>query len=106
MSKIVNQILNGKPIRKAICEGANDTGPVEFKSLNVDGKERKWKFNTVGELENEWLSDFPDLPANDDPIWDVKLAGKKMIPKATHETAMGEDPVWFEDMLGAFKIIW
>ena len=26
MSKIVDQILNGKSVRKVICEGANDTG--------------------------------------------------------------------------------
>ena len=43
------------------------------------------------------MDDFCDLPANDDPIFDVKVDGKD-IRGATFER-IGTDSVWFEDLL-------
>ncbi len=71
---------------------------ITFKSQNVDGEIRNWKFNSAKELEDEWNSAECDVPANDDPIWDVEIDGKADLKEATFER-IGTDSVWFEDLL-------
>ena len=80
---------------------------ITFKSLNVDGNERDWKFADAKALEDEWDSAECDVPANDDPIWDVFVDGDPVLREATKEKADSEDPVWFEDLLTFLGIdIW
>lgn len=46
---------------------------IQFKSRNVDNVEREWAFPNIVALEEKWVSDECDLPANDDPIYEVKV---------------------------------
>lgn len=70
---------------------------IECTSINIDGERRQWKWKDADELYEKWMDDFCDLPANDDPIFDVKVDGKD-IREATFER-IGTDSVWFEDLL-------
>lgn len=79
---------------------------ITFKSMNVDEEIREWKFNDAKELEDEWNSERCNVPANDDPIWDVIIDGKEDLAEATFER-IGTDSVWFEDLLTYLGIrIW
>lgn len=64
-----------------------------FISINVDGQERYWTFDSVFQLETEWHSENCDLPANDDyVIYFVKDGdADKGISKKT--------PITFEGLL-------
>jgi len=53
-------------------KSSNQDG-ISFKSENVDGEQREWHFKNVSELENRWVSEDCDLPANDDRIYDVHV---------------------------------
>ncbi len=74
---------------------------ITFKSQNVDGKVIEYQYNSVEELEKEWLSDSIDMnvPANDDPIWDVMIDGKPDLREATYDKIESGDYVYFEDLL-------
>lgn len=81
---------------------------IRFKALNVDGKEIEYVYQNKDELEKIWRSDDIDMnvPANDDPIYDVEIDGKKDLSEATFER-IGTDSVWFEDLLTYLGIeIW
>ena len=81
---------------------------IKFKSISIDGNVCEWKYNNAAELEAEWKSDYIDMdvPANDDPIFDVEIDGKTDIREATFER-IGTDSVWFEDLLTYLGIdIW
>ena len=81
---------------------------IKFKALNVDGKEIEYFYQNKDELERIWRSDDIDMnvPANDDPIYDVEIDGKKDLSEATFER-IGTDSVWFEDLLTYLGIdIW
>ena len=81
---------------------------IRFKALNVDGKEIEYVYQNKDELEKIWRSDDIDMnvPANDDPIYDVEIDGKKDLSEATFDR-IGTDSVWFEDLLTYLGIeIW
>ena len=79
---------------------------IEFCSRNIDGETRKWKFNSAKELEDAWNSPDADVPANDDPIWNVYVDNTQIV--WTVDKKHSEDnPVWFEDLLTYLGIeIW
>ena len=52
---------------------------IKFYSLNVDGKWVKWEFSDINELLYIFISDFPDLPANDDPIKRIFLDNEPLF---------------------------
>lgn len=82
---------------------------ITFKSINIDGSVREWQFDNAKELENMWRSDEPDLPANDDPVFDVIIDGKEIYVGPTPESNKPEDAdtAWFEDILTYIGIdIW
>lgn len=74
---------------------------ITFKSRNIDGAIRDWKFDNANILEDEWNSADADIPANDDPIWDVVIDGKEIYVGPTPESDRPEDQdtAWFEDIL-------
>lgn len=81
---------------------------IRFKALNVNGDEIEYSYENKEELERIWRSDDIDMsvPANDDPIYDVEIDGKKDLSEATFER-IGTDSVWFEDLLTYLGIeIW
>lgn len=81
---------------------------IQFKTINVDGNVCSWKYENKEELERIWRSDNIDMdvPANDDPIFNVVIDGKSDIGEATFER-IGTDSVWFEDLLTYLGIeIW
>lgn len=79
---------------------------IEFNSRNIDGEVRKWKFNSKEDIEKEWKSPDADVPANDDPIWNVYIDGTQIVWK-TNKKYTEDDPVWFEDLLTYLGIeIW
>ena len=81
---------------------------IRFKALNVDGKEIEYVYQNKDELEKIWRSDDIDMnvPANDDPIYDVEIDGKKDLSEATFER-IGTVSVWFDDLLTYLGIeIW
>ena len=79
---------------------------IEFKSQNHQGEIKEWKYNSAAELEEAWRGLTLDIPANDDPIFDVVIDGKEDLREATFER-IGTDTVWFEDLLTHLGIdIW
>lgn len=70
---------------------------IEFNTINCEGIEKHWEFNSVKELEDEWKGKC-DLPANDDVLVSVDIDGEtKEIPKGAY----------FEDLLTMVGIeIW
>lgn len=57
---------------------------IKFYSQNADGKWVVWKFSNINELLEIYISDFPDLPANDDPI---------------RRVFFGDEPLFFENVI-------
>lgn len=79
---------------------------IEFNSRNIDGEVRKWKFDSKEDIEKEWKSPDADVPANDDPIWNVYVDGTQIV-WTTNKKYTEDDPVWFEDLLTYLGIeIW
>ena len=80
---------------------------ISFKSLDLNGNELTFQYESKEELEKEWRSDIEIyVPANDDPIYDVVIDGKEDLREATFER-IGTDEVWFEDLLTYLGIdIW
>ncbi len=68
---------------------------IQFKTINLDGNTCTWQYNSTEELEKEWRSDNIDMdvPANDDPVFDVIIDGKSIFER------IGTNSVWFEDLL-------
>lgn len=54
---------------------------ITFKSRNIDRQTRLWEFESIEQIKEIWNSDDPDLPANDDPIWDVDVHGRGFMGK-------------------------
>lgn len=80
---------------------------ITFKSRNIDGEIREWKFNSVKELEEAWNSPDADVPANDDVVWDIKVNDKNKFGDTYINVRNESDGFWFEDMLTGFGIeIW
>lgn len=80
---------------------------ITFKSINIDGSKREWNFNDTKELEKEWRSDFPDLPANDDLVKDVIIDNKEVWVGRTKDKDEEDLLPWFEDILTYLGIdIW
>lgn len=71
---------------------------IRFKTINVDGRECDWEFETVAILEREWWNPDCWLPANDDPLLAAEVDGQQFeIPNGA----------WFEDLLTMVGIdIW
>lgn len=82
---------------------------ITFKSININEEIREWEFESAEAIEKAWKDidgEGVDLPANDDPIFDVVVDGKEDIEEATFER-IGTDSVWFEDLLTYLGIeIW
>ena len=82
---------------------------ITFKSININEEIREWEFESAEAIEKAWDDidgEGVDLPANDDPIFDVVVDGKEDIEEATFER-IGTDSVWFEDLLTYLGIeIW
>lgn len=81
---------------------------ITFNSVNCDGKTVEYIYNNKSEIEKEWKSDNIDMrcPANDDPIYNVKIDGKDVWVGNTEDNDVGDD-VWFEDLLTYLGIeIW
>lgn len=79
---------------------------ITFNSRNIDGNVREWDFESVKELEDTWKSPDADVPANDDPIWNVKVDGASVWVGNPEDVDEG-DEVWFEDLLTyCFIEIW
>lgn len=72
---------------------------IRFKSKNVNWETREWKFNSAKELEEEWYSERCAVPSNDDPIWDVKIDGKRVLKEATYDKIEEYDSICFADLL-------
>lgn len=65
---------------------------IRFKTINADGNVCEWQYESVEKLESIWRSDDIDMdvPANDDPVFDIEIDGKrKFVPI----------PIHFEDFL-------
>ena len=78
---------------------------IEFKSINIDGKVREWKFNDKHEIINKWRSSNPDLPANDDPVFDITVDGEEIyLGGVNNPCRHDDDAVWFEDLLTYFGV--
>lgn len=81
---------------------------ITFTSINVDGKRIEYKYKDATEIEREWKSDNIDMnvPANDDPIYNVMIDGKEVWVGNLEDNEKGDD-VWFEDLLTYLGIeIW
>lgn len=86
-----------------------DLLPIKFKSINIDGKEKDWEFDSRSELESGWNCPFVDLPANDDPVFHIELDGKEVWLGGKPEKGECDSDVsvWFEDILTYLGIdIW
>ena len=72
-----------------------------FKSKNIDGEIREWKFDSAKDLEDAWNSPDADVPANDDPVFDVEVDGKAIwVDRKPDKDETEQDiAVWFEDLL-------
>ena len=81
---------------------------IEFKSKNIDGEIKSWSFENPQALEDVWNSEDADVPANDDPVWDIKIDGEYVeLGLTIEETSDVDDCVWFEDFLTYLGIeIW
>lgn len=75
---------------EAFNQPYSDNTEVSFKSENIDGEIREWN-TTVQKLVDEWQYGL-DVPANDDPVWDIYIDGYyvELAP---------EKEAWFEDLL-------
>ena len=72
---------------------------IEFNSRSViDGKLRKWQFNSKEDLKKELESPDGYVPANDYFIWNVYVDGTQIV-WTTNEQYIEYAPVWFEDLL-------
>jgi len=83
-------------MKKYIKASSNES--IIFKSLNIDGDTRTWRFESVDDIVDAWNSPDADVPANDDPIWDVYVGDKHVLREAVPNKSY-EDSVWFEDLL-------
>ena len=81
---------------EAFNQPYSDNTEVSFKSENIDGEIREWN-TTVKKLVDEWQYGL-DVPANDDPVWDICIDGYyvELAPKKE---------AWFEDLLTYFIVL-
>ena len=81
---------------EAFNQPYSDNTEVSFKSENIDGEIREWN-TTVQKLVDEWKYGL-DVPANDDPVWDIFIDGYyvELAP---------EKEAWFEDLLTYLGVI-
>lgn len=71
---------------------------ITFKSRNVEGEVKDWKFDCAEDLIDEWNGEC-DLPSNDDTVWAIDIDGKRVLDSDEQLERMGTDEVWFEDLL-------
>ena len=84
---------------------------IKFKALNINGDEMQYEYENKESLEKEWKSDSIDMnvPANDDPVYDVEIDGKAIYVgrKPDKDETESDVTVWFEDILTYLGIeIW
>ena len=46
---------------------------IKFKSVNQDGATKEWLFENTDILKEEYYAAFPDLPSNDDVVFDIEI---------------------------------